>query len=125
MICYGTPDHNSGCSSTVAFDNALRNVPFTGIAPDTNSAIMVPQIEAGFVRKDNLLPISTPSSYAHWTSVAAGGDGFCVRGILYKGILARSPRCNRRLPIDEAHNETPVAVNHCAANCLEEAVWSI
>ncbi|GFS67708.1 hypothetical protein TNCV_4363841 [Trichonephila clavipes] len=61
MICFGTPDHNSGCSSTVAFDNALRNVPFTGIAPDTNSAIMVPQIEAGFVRKDDPLPISTPA----------------------------------------------------------------
>ncbi|GFU43667.1 hypothetical protein TNCV_3070561 [Trichonephila clavipes] len=61
MICYGTPDHNSGCSSTVAFDNALRNAPFTGLEPDSNSAIMVPQIEVGFVRKDDLLPISTPA----------------------------------------------------------------
>ncbi|GFW56090.1 hypothetical protein TNCV_374961 [Trichonephila clavipes] len=61
MICYVTPDHNSGCSFTVAFDNALRNTPFTGIEPDMNSAIMEPQIEAGFVRKDDLLPISTPA----------------------------------------------------------------
>ncbi|GFX76463.1 hypothetical protein TNCV_2130141 [Trichonephila clavipes] len=61
MICYGTPDHNCGCSSTVAFDNALRNSPFTGIELDSNSAIMVPQNEAGFVRKDDLLPISTPA----------------------------------------------------------------
>ncbi|GFX04187.1 hypothetical protein TNCV_3973361 [Trichonephila clavipes] len=47
---------------------------------------------------------------------------FCVRGILYKGILARSPRCSRRLRIDEAHNETRVAVDNCAASCLENAV---
>ncbi|GFV40512.1 hypothetical protein TNCV_2500391 [Trichonephila clavipes] len=50
---------------------------------------------------------------------------FCVRGILHKGILARSPRCNRHLRIDEAHNETPVAVDHCAASCLEKAVRSV
>ncbi|GFU97900.1 hypothetical protein TNCV_3882521 [Trichonephila clavipes] len=85
---------------------------------------MVPQIEAGFVRKDDPQPISTPAPHAHWPSVAAGGDGF-ARGILYKGILERIPRCSRRLRIDEAHNETRVAVDHCAANFLEEAVRSV
>ena len=50
---------------------------------------------------------------------------FSVRGILQKGVLAHSPRCSRRLQIDEAHNETPVAINHCAANRLEEVVGSV
>ncbi|GFY30873.1 hypothetical protein TNCV_3120331 [Trichonephila clavipes] len=90
MICYGTPDHNSGCSSTVAFDNALRNAPFTGIEPDSNSAIMVPQIEAGFVRKRRPAANQHASSYAHWPSVVAGGDSF-ARGILHKGIPCAQP----------------------------------
>ncbi|GFX52202.1 hypothetical protein TNCV_1098501 [Trichonephila clavipes] len=37
-----------------------------------------------------------------------------------KESLARSPRCSRRLRIDEAHNEIRVAVDHCAASCLEK-----
>ena len=58
MICYGAPDHNSGCSFTVAFNNALWKVAFTGIASHTNAAIMVPQIKAGFIKKHGILPIS-------------------------------------------------------------------
>ncbi|GFV13079.1 uncharacterized protein TNCV_4714041 [Trichonephila clavipes] len=49
---------------------------------------------------------------------------FAVRGILYKGTLARNPRCVRRRRIDEANISTPVAVDQRAANCLEEAVRS-
>ncbi|PRD33449.1 UNVERIFIED_CONTAM: hypothetical protein NCL1_17557 [Trichonephila clavipes] len=41
----------------------------------------------------------------------------CHEGILYKGTLARSPRCS-------THPHTPVAVDQRAANILEEAVWS-
>ncbi|GFV65253.1 uncharacterized protein TNCV_4572531 [Trichonephila clavipes] len=41
---------------------------------------------------------------------------------LYKGILARNPRCIRRRRIDEADISTPVAVDQRAANCLDEAV---
>ncbi|GFU76616.1 uncharacterized protein TNCV_1272651 [Trichonephila clavipes] len=50
---------------------------------------------------------------------------FAVKGILYKGTLARNPRCRRRRRIDEADIITPVAVDQCAANCLEEAVRSL
>ncbi|GFV70353.1 uncharacterized protein TNCV_4797721 [Trichonephila clavipes] len=49
---------------------------------------------------------------------------FVLRGILYKGTLARTPRCSRRRQIDEADISTPVAVDQRAANCLEEAVRS-
>ncbi|GFV55302.1 uncharacterized protein TNCV_5010491 [Trichonephila clavipes] len=54
----------------------------------------------------------------------------CHEGILYKGTLARNPRCSRRRRIDEAHISIPVAVDQRAANCLEEAersfaaIWS-
>ncbi|GFU57770.1 hypothetical protein TNCV_2085891 [Trichonephila clavipes] len=44
--------------------------------------------------------------------------------ILYKDIHARSLRCIRRQRIDEADISTHVTVDQCAANCLEEAVWS-
>ncbi|GFT26257.1 putative DD41D transposase [Trichonephila clavipes] len=47
---------------------------------------------------------------------------FAVRRILYKGTLARNPRCSRRQRIDEADISTSVAVDQCAANCLEETV---
>ncbi|GFW73432.1 hypothetical protein TNCV_2800961 [Trichonephila clavipes] len=45
-------------SISVIFHNAPFNAAFTGIASNTNSAIMVLQIKATFRRKDNLLPIS-------------------------------------------------------------------
>ncbi|GFX72967.1 hypothetical protein TNCV_2814071 [Trichonephila clavipes] len=47
---------------------------------------------------------------------------FVGRSILYKGTLARNPRCSRRRRIDEANTSTPVAVDQCAANSLDEAV---
>ncbi|GFU18981.1 uncharacterized protein TNCV_2347621 [Trichonephila clavipes] len=49
---------------------------------------------------------------------------FDSRGILYKGTLALNPRCSRHQRIDEANIGTPVAVDQCAANGLEEAVRS-
>ncbi|GFV83539.1 uncharacterized protein TNCV_5120291 [Trichonephila clavipes] len=48
----------------------------------------------------------------------------CRKGILYKGTLARNPRCSRRQRTDEAVISTPVEVNQRAANSLEEAVRS-
>ncbi|GFT92212.1 uncharacterized protein TNCV_3134831 [Trichonephila clavipes] len=41
----------------------------------------------------------------------------CHEGILYKGTLARSPRCSTR-------PRTPAAVDQHAAKCLEKAVRS-
>ncbi|GFT36324.1 uncharacterized protein TNCV_3464761 [Trichonephila clavipes] len=49
---------------------------------------------------------------------------FAEKGILYKGNLARNPRCSRRQRIDKAEISTPVAVDQRAANCLKEAVRS-
>ncbi|GFX45812.1 uncharacterized protein TNCV_934511 [Trichonephila clavipes] len=49
---------------------------------------------------------------------------FAVRGILYKGTIARNPQCSRRQRIDEVDIRTSVAVDQRAANCLEEAVRS-
>lgn len=43
-------------------------------------------------------------------------------GILYKRFYARSLRWNRRRRIEEADVDTPVAVDHCTSNCLEEAL---
>ncbi|GFU78824.1 uncharacterized protein TNCV_4771871 [Trichonephila clavipes] len=43
---------------------------------------------------------------------------------MYKGTLARNPRCSRRRRIDEADVSTLVAVDQRVANCLEEAVRS-
>ncbi|GFW53679.1 uncharacterized protein TNCV_4815801 [Trichonephila clavipes] len=42
---------------------------------------------------------------------------------MYKGTLARNPRCSKRRRID-VDISTPVAVDQLAANCLEEAVRS-
>ncbi|GFW43268.1 hypothetical protein TNCV_1350311 [Trichonephila clavipes] len=91
------PNHNSGCWATMSFDNALLKAAFTGIASSMNAAIMVLQIEARSRR---------------W---------FAVRRILYEGILARNPRCSRRLRIDKIDIVIPVTVDERAANCLEEA----
>ncbi|GFW88579.1 hypothetical protein TNCV_828481 [Trichonephila clavipes] len=46
----------------MTFDNVFWKGAFTGIASNTNAAIVVPQIKAGFVRKNSLLPISPPGS---------------------------------------------------------------
>ncbi|GFW15677.1 hypothetical protein TNCV_3581751 [Trichonephila clavipes] len=44
------------------FDNVLWEAAFTRMASNTNAAIIVSQLKVGFVRKDNLLPISPPGS---------------------------------------------------------------
>lgn len=38
--------HNSGCSATTSFDNALWKAALIGIASDTNVVIMAPQNKA-------------------------------------------------------------------------------
>ncbi|GFU56546.1 uncharacterized protein TNCV_2773261 [Trichonephila clavipes] len=43
---------------------------------------------------------------------------------MYKGTLARIPRCSGRQRIDEADISTHVGVDKRAANCLDEAVRS-
>ncbi|GFV90009.1 uncharacterized protein TNCV_4643491 [Trichonephila clavipes] len=47
-----------------------------------------------------------------------------MKGILYKGTLARNSRCSRRRRIDEADISTPEAVDQRVTNYLEEAVQS-
>ncbi|GFW22248.1 uncharacterized protein TNCV_1430021 [Trichonephila clavipes] len=49
---------------------------------------------------------------------------FAVRGILYKGTLARNPRGSRRRRNDEAEISTPVEVDQRGANYLDQAVRS-
>ncbi|GFU72080.1 uncharacterized protein TNCV_2976651 [Trichonephila clavipes] len=39
---------------------------------------------------------------------------------MYKGTLAHNPRCSKRRCIGEVNISTPVAVDHRAANCLED-----
>lgn len=46
----------------MTFDNTLRKVAFTSILSNTNTAIMVPQIKARFVRKITSCPICMPVS---------------------------------------------------------------
>ena len=58
-----------------------------------------------------------------WAHCRRSCRWFAVKGILYKGTLARRPRCSRRRQFDEADISTPVAEDQRAANCLEEAVW--
>ena len=84
---------------------------------------MVTHIKAGFVRKHHLLQSARQSlcSRAHCSRRRLW---FCVRGILYKGVLARSPRCSRRRRIGEADSNTPVAADQSVAKCLNEAIRS-
>ncbi|GFV87122.1 uncharacterized protein TNCV_5113401 [Trichonephila clavipes] len=70
-----------------------------------------------------MVPISLPDSEL-MNYCRRSRQWFAVRGILYKGTLACNPRCSRRRRIDEADISTPVAVDQCAANCLEEDVRS-
>ena len=58
-----------------------------------------------------------------WAYCRCSHRWFAMRGIQYKGILARSPQCIRHRRIDKADISTPVAVE-CAANGLEEAAQS-
>ena len=57
MIRNRTPDHNFGCLPTRSVDNALWKADMIG---NTNAAIMVVRIEAWFIRKNNVVPISLP-----------------------------------------------------------------
>ena len=49
-------------TATMTFHDALWKAACTGIAFNTNAAIMGEQIKPRFVRKDNLLPISSTGS---------------------------------------------------------------
>ena len=62
MIRNLIPDCKSGCSATMSFDNELWKSVLTSITSNTNAAIMVPQIQAWFIWKDNLVSISLPGS---------------------------------------------------------------
>lgn len=42
--------------------------------------------------------------------------------VLYKGGLACSSRCSKRLQIDDAVSDTPLAIVQCAVNCLDKVV---
>ena len=44
MIRNCSPDHHTGCSATMSFDNALWKAVLTGIASNRNTAIIVQQI---------------------------------------------------------------------------------
>ncbi|GFV47307.1 uncharacterized protein TNCV_4829631 [Trichonephila clavipes] len=70
---------------------------------------------------DNLVPISLPGSVL-MSPCRRSRRWFVVRGILYKGTLARNRRCSGRRRIDEADISTLVTVDQRVANCLEEAV---
>lgn len=40
---------------------------------------------------------------------------------MFKEVVARQPWCYNRRVIDKADTSTPVAVDQCAVNCLDEA----
>lgn len=44
---------------------------------------------------------------------------------MHKSGPANSSWCNNRRQIDDADSDTPVAVNSCATNCLDESVLSV
>ncbi|GFV84771.1 uncharacterized protein TNCV_4297531 [Trichonephila clavipes] len=47
-----------------------------------------------------------------------------MEGILYKGTLARNPRCSKCRGIDDAEFSTPVVADQRTAKCLKESVRS-
>ncbi|GFX34902.1 uncharacterized protein TNCV_2328421 [Trichonephila clavipes] len=59
-----------------------------------------------------------------WARCRRSRQWFAMRGMLYKGTLARNPWCSRHRRIDQADICTPVAVDQRAANCLDEVVRS-
>ena len=87
MIWNCTPDNNFGCSPTMLFDNSLWQAALTCIASNTNTAIMVLQIEAWFILQDNLVP-SVCQALCSWAHCWHSYLSFFVRVILYKGTLA-------------------------------------
>ncbi|GFV37560.1 hypothetical protein TNCV_3172521 [Trichonephila clavipes] len=48
--------------ATTTFYNALCKAAFSGIVSNMDAVITIPKIKAGFIRKDNVLPINPPSS---------------------------------------------------------------
>lgn len=50
---------------------------------------------------------------------------FCVRGILHKGTLARSPRLSRFQRNVARDNNTHVEVLRLSDNCRDQAVWFV
>lgn len=106
-----TPDHNFDCSSTMIFHNTLRSirpkVALAGIASNTNAAILLTQIKAVFIKQTIFCQYAhaSPCSWVNWSS---RHRSFCKSGILYKGVIALSPRCSRRRRIHEADSDTPV-----------------
>lgn len=58
-------------------------------------------------------------------NVASCANGFYMRGILYKRILACSPLCRRRSRIVEVGNDSPEAVLQHSINCPDQVVWSV
>ena len=111
----------SRCSATMAVDNALWKAVITGIASNTNAAILVPQIEAWFIWKDNLESNSLPRSVL-MSPLQTQPSTVCREGILYKGNISLSPWCSRRRWIDKADISTSIAVHQHTANSLKEAV---
>ncbi|GFY31451.1 hypothetical protein TNCV_4990101 [Trichonephila clavipes] len=59
-----TPNHDSGCRTSVAMHNATVQHPLTMASPNSNLTIIMWQAEAGSVIKHNIVPFR-PSLH-HW-----------------------------------------------------------
>ena len=121
MIRHCSPDHTSGYSSPLTFNNAFQKVTFTRLASNMNANIMVPEIKAEFFRKRHLLPMSLRP----WAHCNRKRRWFHVKETLCKGVCTYSPKCSRHGWIDKVDRDILVAMDQCAVNCLDEAVCSI
>ena len=82
MIRNCISDHNSGCSATMSFDNAIWKVGLTGMPSHTNVAIMVLQIKAWLIWKGNVVPISFPGSVLMRVFDGLTQVGLCIKMLL-------------------------------------------
>ena len=94
----------------------------TGIVSDRNSVMLISQVEASFIWKDNSVPISLPGS-VFMSPLQIELWMVCLEGD-HKDTLAPNPLCSRRRRINEADFSTPVAVDQRDSSCLDEAVRS-
>ncbi|GFX53402.1 hypothetical protein TNCV_2946411 [Trichonephila clavipes] len=55
-----TPNHDTGCRTNMVVHNATVTQPLTTVSLNSNSTIVVLQVEERFVSKHNVVPIRCP-----------------------------------------------------------------
>ena len=123
MIRNRIPDYNSGCSATILLDNGLWKIELTDIESNTNAGLTNWSV-IHLKRQLGAIQLARLCAHELIADAAIAVYVLSCEGSCIKELLHAVHDAVNIYEFNKTNISTLVAVNQCAANCLEEAVWS-